>query len=625
MASASVWGIDLGKSALKAVRMRAADDELEIQAVALYEYEIGDDGTIAPSEASRALDDLVADHPEIRKEAVYVSLPGHTAFSRFIKLPPFDERKLAEMVRFEAQQQIPFPIEEVVWDYALIDREYEDDEEREVGLFAIKRELVDTFLSDLSLSGLEPEGLTIAPLATYNYVMFDVEPDEDKLTLVLDVGWEHSDLIVVDGERYWIRNLALNGHELTKAIAQKLRMSFGAAEELKRNVATSPAQAKAVYQATTLVLRDFVAEIQRSLGFYKSQNRGRRLELGQVLLLGRGARLPNFQPFFQKELRCPVVTVQQLSNLALDVDLEPDELDLLKEELPSFCVALGLAIQGCGEAVADVDLLPPEIRQRKALARKKPMVAIAVALLWVAVLLSYFAHAGALEETKQVAQAANKHLRRLQSNAAKIKELKARTADREALTEAVAVVQGRDHPLELANLLAGVLPQHNDRLVELTDEQRRVLEQQGMKQHLVDEVAEQLRRAQAALNHEKTWLVESHWTADSRGARAELTVARLFVRDEQGRPDQAATLALLEKGVLADIRNVLPTAKFEGIPKTLYGLDPAAEKPPAGGLFGGASYQEYLAQKIVVVYPASAAESEGGEAAGDEGAGGAGR
>src|SRR5438132_164137 len=86
MASGSVWGIDIGKSSLKAVRMRRGKDELEVQALFYETYEAADDGTIPPSESSRALEALIAKHPEIKKERVFVALPGHTSFSRFIKL-----------------------------------------------------------------------------------------------------------------------------------------------------------------------------------------------------------------------------------------------------------------------------------------------------------------------------------------------------------------------------------------------------------------------------------------------------------------------------------------------------------------------------------------------------------
>ena len=101
MASGSVWGIDIGKSSLKAVRLREEKAELEIQALCRFEYEMAEDGTIAPSEAMEALEDLIRQHPEIKKESAFVALPGNTSFCRFIALPAFDPRRLDEIVGFD--------------------------------------------------------------------------------------------------------------------------------------------------------------------------------------------------------------------------------------------------------------------------------------------------------------------------------------------------------------------------------------------------------------------------------------------------------------------------------------------------------------------------------------------
>jgi hypothetical protein len=223
-------------------------------------------------------------------------------------------------------------------------------------------------------------------------------------------------------------------------------------------------------------------------------------------------------------------------------------------------------------------------------------------------------NSSALEEANTVLEDAKKHIVRFERNEEKIQESKDVTADRDQLAEAAAVVQGRTYPLDLLNLLAGVLPRGNETVVDLNDEQRKVLEQQGLKQHLVDGVADELRRAQGELNADKVWVVGFDLTADRTHAKAVITVARPLVRDETGRPDQAATLKSLEEGLLRDIRGVLPDADFEGIPVTIFSLVAGDTKPPTGGLFGGSSFTEYLSQQIVVVHPQGA----GGDAEAEE-------
>jgi type IV pilus assembly protein PilM len=610
MAGGSVWGVDIGKSTLKAVRMRRGKEELEIQTLVYYEYDFGDDGTIGAGESSRALERLVAEHPAIKKERVLVALPGHASFSRFIKLPAFDEKKLDEMVRFEAQQQIPFPIAEVNWDYALVDRDYGPDDDREVGLFAIKKDLVYGFLGDLQLSGLDADTITIAPLAIYNFVRYDMELPE-KATVVLDIGWDHTDLVIIDGDRYWVRNLALNGHDLSKAIAARMKVSFGEAEKLKRDAANAK-ESRKLYTATELVLKDFVAEIHRSIGFYKAQNKDRQVQIGQILLLGSGSKLPNIRPFFQKELGYPVETLKRLSRLTLDVDVNPDEVELLKEHLATFAVAFGLGIQGCGEAPNNINLLPVEIQRQKALERKKPLTAAAVALLYVLVVVAYLLGSAELKRVDEVLGEADRNLKSLAKSK---KERDAAMGEVPAAEERVkrlaAITANRTRILELLNKLAGALPRQNGALAELTAEQRKVLETQGTKIPAVEKVRADLSAAQGILNDGKTWILDVDVKATEKGARAVLLVARKYKRNAQGSLDETATLDAIKTGVLDQVRNAFPSAEIaREAPKMLIALEKEAVAPQGGsspgGTFGtgvGAGDQRYLSVKIVIEYP----------------------
>ncbi|MHC4393544.1 MAG: type IV pilus assembly protein PilM, partial [Planctomycetota bacterium] len=659
MAAGCVWGIDLGKSSLKAIRVREGKDEVEILAIIHLEYDIDEDGTIGKGEASAALDELVRRHPEVKKESVWVSLPGHASFSRFIKLPAFDTSRIDEMISFEAQQQIPFAIDEVVWDYAPIDEDEEEisDEGREVGIFAIKKEVVDEFLTDLKLSGIEPDGVTVAPLANYNFVRFDFDYDEGKACVVLDIGWDHSDLVVIDGERYWLRNLALSGSELTKAIATKTRKNFDEAEDLKREAGKADErEAKKIYSATQLVLRDFVSEIHRSIGFYKAQNKGRKVTIGEIVLLGSGSKLPAIRPFLQKELRYPVSTAKRLSEITLDEDLGEDEVELLQENLPGLSVAMGLGIQGAGYGFNEINLLPEEIKLEKQLNKKKLPVLIAVVALFAVVGLFYMQGNSQLAETDKVVKTAKREVKPLDGSASRVQTLRETGAKERELESLVGYLKGRNHSLTLLNKIAQVLPQANGRLPELTKEQNLALAQ-GHKRQEVDKAIREINQAMSGLNQERMFLlgidletigivrgkaesgarveregnrevpvdgsgrfeviteggstkpvtitfvfedgerVENPYVP-AQGVRAILTVAKLFVESPE------VTLSAIEKQVLEPLKAQVSSAALEGIPTTIYALDPEASTPPvqAGGGFGqtGPAAQKYLMQKIVV-------------------------
>ena len=148
MAINTVWSIDLGKSSLKAARLRRSQGNVEIIAVDKVDYPLGEGGEDTSALAREALEVFLARNSV--KDPVVVAHPGQGTFSRFIKMPAFDQKKVDEMVRYEASQQIPFPLDEVIWDYHVVDREYLPGEEREVALFAIRREAVEDFLLEFT-------------------------------------------------------------------------------------------------------------------------------------------------------------------------------------------------------------------------------------------------------------------------------------------------------------------------------------------------------------------------------------------------------------------------------------------------------------------------------------------
>src|SRR5687768_12062552 len=170
MAFHTIWSVDVGKSALKAVRLRRERNSIEILAIDKVDYPLSDNGVDTSAQAREALS-AFRQRNDI-KDPVVVAHPGQGTFSRFIKIPAFDQKKLKDMVRFEASQQIPFPLDEVIWDYHLVDRAYLPGEEREVGLFAVRKEAVDDYLLEFTQEGLSVEMLSIGYLGLLNFIKF---------------------------------------------------------------------------------------------------------------------------------------------------------------------------------------------------------------------------------------------------------------------------------------------------------------------------------------------------------------------------------------------------------------------------------------------------------------------
>jgi len=456
---AAVWGLDIGKSALKAVKLRSTKEGLEIQAIEHIAYPVDDDEDERQEHVSNALRTFLAQH-KVSADRVVVGLPGLHAFSRFIKLPPVEQSKVRSLVHLEAQQQIPFPISEVNWDFVAIDREYEPGEEIEVGIFATRSELVDGFLTDLHENGVQPDIVTIAPLAVYNFVRYNNEFD-DGATIILDIGSEHTDLVIIDGERFWIRNLRIAGNDITKALADRFKVPFAEAEKLKRSSAKS-AQAKKIFGTMEPVLKDLVGEVHRSVGFFKSQ--ADDLNIKRVVLMGDGSKLKNIGQFLKSNLKYKVSRVKQLEQDKFIIDPDVD-LDVLKKHLLGFGVAFGLAVQGVNEARCAINLAPQQVQIQSQLRNKVPWAAGAAACSWIALLVSYFALSATAQELK--ATSGNTGQIRdwvtLQSEVQATEDVSQLEAQAKTLT---SLGEGRVLTLQLMEAVRDVLPQENAEIIE---------------------------------------------------------------------------------------------------------------------------------------------------------------
>src|ERR1035437_723940 len=194
--SLTAWGLDVGNTSLKAVKLRREGQTVAIEAFDVVEHDkfltepdIDRDETIR-----HTLQKFLELNP-IKKESVFIGVPGSSTFARFVKLPPVEPRKIPEIVRFEAIQQIPFPLDQVNWDYQTF--QSPDSPDVEVGIFAMKKELVTQVMSNFQTSNMTIHGVQMSPLAVYNAVLFD-GLTENKGTVIIDIGAEHTDLIIAD-------------------------------------------------------------------------------------------------------------------------------------------------------------------------------------------------------------------------------------------------------------------------------------------------------------------------------------------------------------------------------------------------------------------------------------------
>jgi type IV pilus assembly protein PilM len=378
--SAFCWGIDIGKCALKAVRCRLGDEPRKLTAEAFDYVEYPMLLTQPEADPVELVRDALREflgRNSLKGDHVAVSVPGQSGLAKFIKLPPIEAKKIPDIVKYEARQQIPFPLEQVVWDWQRLAGGMEEGGfvlDAEVALFAMKRDQVFKALAPLTQAGIEVDVLQLAPIALANMVTFDqlpdpatVDPDQPPASIVLvSMGVDATDLVVTNGLRIWQRSIPIGGSSFTKALVQGMKLTFAKAEHLKRNAARAE-DPKTVFKVMRPVFNEFAAELQRSLNYFTGTDR--TATIGKVLLLGNATKLRGLSDFVGKQLGLDVQRLEGFRGLE-----GPGVLGApaFRENRLSFGTAYGLALQGAGGPGVRTNLLPREIIQERLIEAKKP-------------------------------------------------------------------------------------------------------------------------------------------------------------------------------------------------------------------------------------------------------------
>jgi len=398
-----VWGIDIGQCALKAIRLELLDGKPTATAFDYVEHtKILSQPDADPDALIREALEKFLSRNDVKNDEVAIGIAGQSGLARFVKLPPVEEKKIAEIVKFEAKQQIPFPLDEVVWDYQRIAGGEAVDGfalETEIGLFAMKRDVIARYLGYFSGSKIEVHTVQMSPLALVNFATYEVlkkggpEPapgaesagDEEaeaaprgkkRCAVVMDVGTEASNLIITDGAKIiWQRPIPLGGNNFTRALTKELKLTFAKAEHLKKNAAKSPEMAS-ILKAIKPVLTDFVGEVQRSLGYFTNTHRD--AHVAYMVGLGSAFKLPGLQKYLSDKLSLEVRKPAKFARLGGETVLADP---LFQENVLTFPVAYGLALQGLGQARLSTNLLPAEIRTDRLIRAKKPYAVAAAAML----------------------------------------------------------------------------------------------------------------------------------------------------------------------------------------------------------------------------------------------------
>lgn len=364
MASSNTsWGIEIGAGGVRGLKLQADGDDVRVLEFISFDHpKVLSTPDLDQDDAMRVAVGMLASQFDLSNATVAISVPGHQSFARFAKLPPVEPKKVPDIVKFEAVQQIPFPLEDVEWDYQTFVSP--DSPEIEVGIFAITRQRIMERLTLLQDVGITPDVATLSPIALYNAFAYDLQFTENTVgTILLDIGTMASDLVIAHAGRVWVRTFPIGGHQFTEALAETFKLPYSKAEKLKREAEQSK-HARHVFQAMRPVFTDLVQEVQRSIGYYQSLHPNS--ELKRLIGVGSTFMLPGLRKYLKQQLQMDVYRLEQFKR----INVEGPRAGEFQTVSLNLATAYGLALQGIGMATLEANLMPVKL-VREAMWRRK--------------------------------------------------------------------------------------------------------------------------------------------------------------------------------------------------------------------------------------------------------------
>jgi type IV pilus assembly protein PilM len=324
---------------------------------------------------------------KIKAGPAVIAVAGQSVFSRYIKLPPVSSDRIEKVVEYEARDNVPFSMDEVVWDYQLIPN---GTGEFDCLLVAIKEEIINEIATSVSEAGIEVDLVDVAPMAIFNAFKHNYE-DPEGCTLVLDMGSRTTDLIFIEGGRLYNRSIPVAGNAVTQQIARELDLSFEDAEAIKLENAMvsfggnyeTPGDEvqQLVAKCTRSVMTRMHAEINRSINFYRGQQSGRSPD--RILLTGGTSVVPHTDTFLHEKLGIPVDYLDPFQNVVVSRNLDLDEVS---QDLHKLSEVVGLGLRQAGECPIELNLMPGEFSAAKDFKKKQPVILVSMVLILVSLL-----------------------------------------------------------------------------------------------------------------------------------------------------------------------------------------------------------------------------------------------
>src|SRR5213595_2396796 len=405
----------------------------------------------------------------IHRASVNYAVPAQSVFARFVKLPGLEAEKIDKIISFEAQQNVPFPLDQVVWDYQVVGGGM--GEQIQVVIVAIKRDLLDEINNVVEETGLRTSIVGVASMALYNAFCYNYT-DLNGCSMLVDIGARTTNVLFIESGRIFLRSVPLGGSTITAAIAREFNEPFAAAEARRKRdgfVAlggaadpTDPDIGR-VSKTVRSTMTRLPAELMRSITHYRAQQQGTRP--ARIFLCGGGVGMPYMREFFHEKFQVPIEFFNPLQNVTVAESAPMQDVARSAHLLGEL---IGLALRSVTACPVELNLRPASVVRRQDLEKRRLFFVAAAACILLALLgwSAYYTRAAqVVNQTAETLRQKNDTMRVAEGQLDKLK--KQITALDNTATPLITAVNDRNFWPQILEQLNARLPESDIWITEL--------------------------------------------------------------------------------------------------------------------------------------------------------------
>ncbi len=346
--SKDVIGLDIGSSSVKIIQLKEGKHGymlVNFGMIGLPPETIVDNAIMNSAAVVEVIKELL-NSTKIKEKNVVMGLSGHSVIIKKITLPTMSQEQLEEAIHWEAEQYIPFDINDVNMDVTILNPNSTVAGQMDVLLVAAKKEMVQDYISIAAEAGLTPVVIDVDVFALQNMFEVNYEMNPGETIVLCNIGASNTNLnIINNGISLFTRDLTVGGNMITEEIMKGLNISFEEAEALKVGGQSTLDGDSVIPQEVDKIIQsvsDMIAnEIQRSIDFYTATTADS--SIGRIYLCGGGAKIASIMRILEARLNIPVELINPFRNI--EIDEKRFDTEYIQNIAPLASISVGLGIR----------------------------------------------------------------------------------------------------------------------------------------------------------------------------------------------------------------------------------------------------------------------------------------